>query len=126
VPGGHGSRAGACQVSGSRGQEPLRRLHEDHLDLRAAREQRREEVTGADGITRTRVETGHWRQLMAVFGQVTVIRMADRAPGVENLHPAEAALSLPVEKHSHRLAAIESGRGSFEFAAGAISPAPGP
>ena len=34
---------------GARGRELLRRLHQDHLDLRAAREQRRTNVTGPDG-----------------------------------------------------------------------------
>ena len=37
-----------------RGRELLRRLHQDHLDLLAAREQRRDDVTGPDGIARTR------------------------------------------------------------------------
>jgi hypothetical protein len=38
---------------------------------------------------------------------------------VANLYPADAALNLPVEKHSHgvrRLAAIEAARGSFQDA----------
>jgi hypothetical protein len=39
-----------------RGRELLRRLHQGQLDLLAAREQRREDVTGPDGITRTRAE----------------------------------------------------------------------
>jgi hypothetical protein len=113
---------------GVRGRELLRRLHQDHLDLRAARERRREEVTGADGITRTRVEIGHRRDLVTVFGEVTVTRMAYRAPGAANLHPADADLNLPEEKHSHglrKLAAIEAVRGSFESAAAAITRATG-
>jgi hypothetical protein len=60
---------------------------------------------------------------VTVFGQVTVARMAYRAFGQRNLYPADAVLSLPMEKHSHglrRLAAIESVRGSFEQAAEAI------
>ena len=108
---------------GERGRELLRRLHQDHLDLRAAREQRRDGVTGADGITRSRVEAGHRRRLVTVFGQVTATRMAYRALGAANLHPADAALNLPEERHSHglrRLAAIEAARGSFESAATAI------
>jgi hypothetical protein len=111
-----------------RGRELLRRLHQDHLDLRAMREQRREKVTGADAITRTRVETGHRRSLMTVFGQVTVTRMAYRAPRVANLHPADADLNLPEQKQSHglrRLAAAESARGSFEDTAAAITRAIG-
>jgi hypothetical protein len=97
----------------TQGRELLRRLHQDHLDLRAAREQRREKVTGADGITRTRVETGHQRRLATVFGDVTVTRITYRAPGAANLHPADAELNLPEEKHSHglrKLAVIEAAR----------------
>jgi hypothetical protein len=63
-----------------------------------------------------------------VFGEVTVTRIAYRAPGAANLHPADAALNLPEEKHSHglrRLDAIESARGSFEAAGQAISRATG-
>jgi hypothetical protein len=108
----------------ARGRELLRGLLQDHLDLRAAREERLEEVAGADGVTRTRAETGHTRPLATVFGEVTVTRIAYRAPGAANLHPADAALNLPAEKHSHGLrkhAAAEALRGSFEAVAEAIT-----
>ena len=109
---------------GARGRELLRLLHQDHLDLWAAREQRQQKVTGADGVVRTRAETGHHRPLATVFGQVTVNRIAYRAPGAANVHPLDAALNLPEEKQSHglrKLAAIESARGSFDEAAAAIT-----
>jgi len=112
----------------ARGRELLRRLYQDHLDLRAAREQRREKATAADGVARTRAETGHTRPLATVFGQVTVTRIAYRAPGAANLHPADAVLNLPEEKHSHglrKLAAAEAPRGSFEAAGEAITRATG-
>jgi hypothetical protein len=67
---------------------------------------------------------GHRRGLVTVFGQVKVTRMAYRAPGAPNLHPADAALNLPEEKHSpwaRKLAALESARGSFGDAAHAIT-----
>jgi hypothetical protein len=105
------------------GRELLRRLLDDHLALRAAREQRLGEVTGDEGVIRTRVESGHERALETVFGTVSVERLAYRAPGVGNLHPADAALNLPVERHSHglrKLCALESPRGSFEGAVEAI------
>jgi hypothetical protein len=86
-----------------RGRELLRRLLQDHLDLRAAREQRRQDVTGPDAITRTRAEHGHTRLLSTVFGQVTVERIAYRAPGAPNVHPADAELNLPPGRHSHGL-----------------------
>jgi hypothetical protein len=107
-----------------RGRELLRRMHQGHLDLLAAREERRGAVTGPDGIARTRAEKGHGRPLATVFGQVTVTRIAYRAPGAPNVHPLDAALNLPEEKQSHglrKLAAVESARGSFDDAAAAIS-----
>src|SRR5262249_34065428 len=104
-----------------------RRMLQDRLDLRAAREQRRAQVAGADGITRRRAETGHSRQLATVFGQVTVTRIAYRASGAPKVHPADAQLNLPAGKHSHGLAmrlAIEAARGSFGAACAAVRPAP--
>ena len=71
----------------ARGREVLRLLLQDHLDLRAAREQRLAQVRGPDGVARTRAETGHGRALSSVFGPVQVSRIAYRAPGVPNVHP---------------------------------------
>jgi hypothetical protein len=113
---------------GGRGRELLRLLFQARLDLRALGERRRDGVTGADGIVRTRVEKGHARPLATVFGPVTVTRMAYRAPGAPNVHPADAQLNLPEEKQSHglrRLAAVESARGSHQDAAAATSRATG-
>ena len=58
-----------------------------------------------------------------MFGTLSVERLAYRAPGVRNLHPADATLNLPVERHSHglrKLAALEAPRGSFDDAVEAI------
>ncbi len=80
-------------------------------------------VVGADGAARRYAEAGHSRPLATVFGKVTVKRLAYRRKGEANLHPADAALNLPTERHSHglrRLAAVESARGSYEDAAEAI------
>src|SRR6266568_4553133 len=76
----------------------------------------------------TSAETGHGRALATVFGQVTVSRMAYRAPGAANVHPLDAALNLPEEKHSHglrKMTAIEAVRGSHEAAAAAVTRATG-
>lgn len=108
---------------GAKGRELLRQLHQDHLDLRAEREVRLSEVVGADGAARRYAEAGHSRPLATVFGKVTVKRLAYRRKGEANLHPADGALNLPAEYHSHglrRLAAVESSRGSFEEAARAV------
>jgi len=105
------------------GREIQRRLLQDHLDLRAAREQRREQVTGPDGITRTRAEAGHARPLSSVFGPVTVTRIAYRAPGAPNAHPADEELNLPPGKHSHGLSekvAAAAASGSFGQACAAV------
>jgi hypothetical protein len=106
-----------------RGRELLRQLFQDHLDLRADREARLTAVTDAAGTGHRIVEANHDRALATVFGQVTVRRLAYRSPGKANLYPADAALNLPAEKHSHglrRLAATESARGSFQEAVAAI------
>src|SRR5258708_14713410 len=72
---------------GVRGRELLRRLFQGQMELRALREQRRDDVTGADGVARTPVEKGHAPPPATVFGQVAVTRMAYRAPGARNVHP---------------------------------------
>jgi hypothetical protein len=105
------------------GRELLRRLLDDHLALREIGERRLAQVIGDEGVTRGRVESGHARVLETVFGPVSVKRLAYRAPGLGNLHPADAALNLPVERHSHglrKLTALEGTRGSFQDAVDAI------
>ncbi|MDJ0465910.1 replication-relaxation family protein [Streptomyces sp. H27-C3] len=100
----------------------MRQLFQDHLDLRALREEdavraRPAPRLGSDQLSRSRLEFGHQRELSTLFGTVTVRRCAWRAPGQSNVHPADAALSLPRRQHSHglaRLAVIESVRGSFD------------
>jgi hypothetical protein len=111
-----------------RGRELLRKLYQDRLDLMAGQEERRHDVTGDDGVARTRAEKGRTRPLMTRFGQVTVSRIAYRSPGRRNVYLLDAALNLPEEKHSHglrKLAAIEAARGSHESAAAAITRATG-
>jgi len=111
-----------------RGRELLRLMFQDRLDLTAAQEERRHDVTGEDGVVRTRAERGRTRPLVTKFGQVMVSRIAYRSPGGSNVHLLDAALNLPEEKHSHglrRLAAIEAARGSMEAAGAAITRATG-
>nr|WP_156164340.1 ISKra4 family transposase [Streptacidiphilus albus] len=107
----------------ARGREVMRRLLQDHLDLRSIREPRLTEVRGADQVVRRRIEPGHERLLATVFGAVTVTRTAYRALGASNLHPMDAGLNLPGERSSHglrKLAAVEAVRGSFDDAQAAI------
>ena len=110
------------------GRELLRLLYQDHLDLRAGREQRLDTVVDANSVDRPSVEAGHARALMTIFGEVTVTRLAYRRRAQPNLHPADGALNLPTERHSHgvrRLAATEAARGSFDDTTAAIRAATG-
>jgi hypothetical protein len=110
------------------GRELLRQLLQDHLDVRAQRETRLTEVVGADGVARGSAEAGRERNLATVFGDVAVRRVAYRERGHADLHPADGALNLPEETHSHglrRLAAVESTRGSFAAAATSVEHATG-
>jgi hypothetical protein len=113
-----------------RGREVLRLLFQDHLDLRALREERQHDVAGPRAVVgRRRAERGHERQLATVVGTVVVRRMAHRAPGRANVYPADAQLSLPVGRHSlglRKLAVLEAVRGSYDAARAAIRRRCGP
>jgi len=121
--------SGLEELLDERGREVMRQLLQDHFDLRKIREeqQAREHpgpAQGPDGITRTRLETGHGRLLATLFGTVTVTRCAWRKPGAGNWRPADAALSLPAGRHSHtlaKLACLEAARGSFDGAHAAVT-----
>jgi len=111
------------QLLVERERELFRRVMQELLDWRAARESRRDDVVGFDMVARTRVERGHQRGLATVFGPVTVTRLAYRAPWVSNLYPCDAALNLPDGRYSYelrRLVAVESVRGSFDDAGRAV------
>jgi hypothetical protein len=106
------------------GRGLIRQLLQDHLDLRAGRERRAVGVVDAAGVARNAVETGHRRGLETIFGEVAVTRLAYRAKGAVNLHPGDAVLNLPTQRHSHGLrerCAIEAARGSYEEATSAIA-----
>jgi len=104
------------------GFDLLRRLFQDHLDLRSCREKREEAVEGADGMERAHVRSRR-RQLETIFGTVWVHRLSYSAPEHPSVHPLDAALNLPVERHSEglrRMAAEEASRSSFDEAVSAI------
>jgi hypothetical protein len=116
----------------TRGREVLQRLFQDHLDLRAVREERDLTARLARGerpAGRARLERGHHRDLATVVGTVTVSRCALRAPGQANVYPADASLSLPAGRHSHgirRLDVLEAVRSSYDTTREAISRRCGP
>ena len=101
------------------GRELLRVVLQYVMDQLAAAEPRLAQVTGADGVPRRRAERGHRRTVVTWFGPVTVRRMAYREPGAANLHPADAALSLPARRYSwqvQRAAVRYALAGSYEQA----------
>jgi hypothetical protein len=108
----------------ARGREVQRLLLQDHLDARAAAEPRLARVAGPDGVARTRAERRHARPLASVFGPVTVTRIAYRAPGVLNVHPADGQLNMPPGRHSHgvsKMTAAAAAAVSLERACAQVS-----
>src|SRR2546429_4595335 len=88
------------QFVADRGREVQRQMVQDHLDLRAAREQetaREHEraVAGPGGVPRTPLETGHGRPLAPPFGPVQGARGARPPPGGGTFYPARARSCLP-------------------------------
>jgi hypothetical protein len=105
------------------GKELLRRMLQGHLDLRAAREPKREHVIGGDGIIRTHRRRGCTRTLMSLFGEVSVKRMGYGERGQESVFPLDARLNLPRDKYSHGLrqrVGEEVVKGSFDEAVGSV------
>lgn len=101
----------------------LRQLYQDHLDLRAAREERQSCIVGADGDTRTHRRDSS-RPLMGIFGGVTVPRIAYGGRAMTSLHPMDAELNLPPDLFSfgvRRRVAEEAARGSYDTAIEALA-----
>jgi hypothetical protein len=112
----HGEVEGLLSEQGT---ELLRRLLQGHLDVRAARERRVEQVVGVDEVARRHVRPGCQRALMSLFGEVTVTRIGYGARGAESVFPLDRELNLPPDKYSHglrRRIAEEAARGSFDEA----------
>ena len=104
------------------GNAVLRQLLQDHLDLRAKKEERQSAIEGSDGVRRTHAR-GRSRVLNTVFGKVKVQRLAYSRRDSSSLCPMDAELNLPVTQYSdglRRCVAEESSRGSFDEAVQAI------
>jgi hypothetical protein len=78
------------------GYEVMRRLTEGHLALRAAREQRRGDVTDAQGDLRVSAEGGQEHTRVMIYGPVCTSRVAYRKRGKENLYPQDRDLNWAV------------------------------
>jgi hypothetical protein len=103
------------------GRELLRGLVQLSLDGQAAAEVRVPQVTGADGVARTRAERGHARPVVTALGEVSVRRIAYRSgiKGAGSLFPRDAVLNLPPCGYSwqlQRLAQMFTRSGSYEQA----------
>ena len=92
-------------------RELFRQLYQDHLDLRAEREPRIAAVADAEGVGHGSAEPGHTRGLATVFGPVQVTRIAYRARGQANLHPADGGLNLRRRPVLPRAASARGDRG---------------
>jgi hypothetical protein len=96
------------------GMELMRLLAQGHLSLQALPEQRRDDVTDADGDVRVTCEDGQEHTRVMIFGPVTASRIAYRRNGKANLYSQDAELnwaaahsySAGVEKRAARAAAI--------------------
>jgi hypothetical protein len=109
------------------GFEMMRVLTEAHMALRSAREQRRGDVTDADGDARTTAEDGRGHTRMMMYGPVHTSRIAYRRRGKENLYPQDAELNWAV-LHSYSAGVVKRvARASavvpFEQAAAQVSAA---
>lgn len=101
------------------GTELLRHLMQGYLDLRATRESRRYDVSSHEGISLTHCRPSCERQLMTLFGEVTVRRKGYSCPGVPSMFPLDGELNLPKDRYSHGLryrVAEEAAVNSFDEA----------
>ena len=104
------------------GRELLRRLFQDHLDLRGPGEATAD-VVGANGMRRPH-ERLRTRTLATIFGKVLVSRTGYSAHDADTLFPRDAELNLPPELYSHgvqRRAANEVIKTSFDHATAAVA-----
>jgi hypothetical protein len=77
------------------GREILRQLYQDHLDLRASKEQKVEKIQGSDGQYRNHRREGETRKLRVIFGDVEVTRIRYEGRGMNSLKPLDGELNLP-------------------------------
>jgi hypothetical protein len=78
------------------GFEAMRIFTEAHMELRAAREERRGDVVDADGEARATAEDGQEHTRIMVYGPVRTSRIAYRRRGKPNLYPQDADLNWAV------------------------------
>jgi hypothetical protein len=82
------------------GQEFMRVFTQAHLDVRTAREERREDVVDADGDRRVTVEADQGHTRMMVYGAVRTNRLAYKRHRKTNLYPADRDLNWASHRYS--------------------------
>jgi hypothetical protein len=88
------------------GAELLRLLLQAFLDQQSRDEIKQAYVTGPDKIKRSS-RRGHCsREMMTLFGEVTVNRIGYSKEGSSTLFPMDASLNLPTSKYSQGLQAV--------------------
>ena len=105
------------------GNELLRRLMQGHLDQRAQAEEPLDGLVGADGEERRYIRARS-RELMTVFGEVTVRRLGYSGVGLDSVFPLDEALNLPPDRYSQglrRKVGLEAAKGSFDEVVMAIT-----
>ena len=105
------------------GYELLRLLMQDHLILRAEREQR-VIVTNSKTVHLSHHRKGSRRKLETIFGTVEVRRRSYYRPDAVTAHPLDRTLNLPNDKYSHGLeerVAEEAAKGSFDNVVASIA-----
>jgi hypothetical protein len=98
----------------SDGRELLRRLFEEHIDLRDIGNVG-EYVIGADNIIRTHRRMRE-RTLITMFGEVNIKRLGYGSRGHSSLFPKDAILNLPEDSYSYgirKLVAQEAAKSPF-------------
>lgn len=104
------------RVLEEQGRELMRRLYQDHLHVRTQARVGVTQITGSDGERRSHRVTMS-RNLMTVFGPVTVEREGFRGRELSALCPLDAELNLPAHLYSHgvqRRVAELCSRASFD------------
>jgi hypothetical protein len=84
-----------------RTRELMRLFLQEHIDGRGAG-MCEQGVRGADGVDRTRVRLQE-RKIESIFGTIDETRAGYGYPGADSLHPLDAELNLPAERHSLEL-----------------------
>ena len=96
------------------GREVLRRLFEEHIDLRDLGDVG-DYIVGSDGIIRTH-KRARERILITMFGEIKIKRLGYSSRGHTSIFPKDAILNLPEDTYSHgirKLAAQEAAKSPF-------------